>query len=109
MSDVERIKLLLMTTCRYCGQLLLPEDEFFERKSSEAAIARARDYTFKECPHCGFVQPDIRFEEPMQVYEVVKREIGEGIIVEEETRLTPTMIKEWLGKISKTVKKSVSY
>ena len=98
------IYMMLQSTCRRCGRLLLPQDriEYLRRiyvrlkeKWSRLAevmansIAKeASDVT--ECPHCGERQFKVRYIRPIIFYE--KRPEG-------EVRLTPIDIRDRLERI----------
>ena len=110
---------LLLATCRNCGRILLTDEEIEGLKvrlaeeekyygkpikeTSEEIFKSARKYKkFKECPHCGTVQLDIKFTKPTSFYEVEKsvRKEGEKETLEEVPRkLTPSMIRERFERI----------
>jgi len=111
---------LLSATCRGCGRILLPEEEIEKlRKRREdemklfgkvtddvekEALKRAKKYKkFKECPHCGMVQSEIKFAKPTSFYEIeqVEVETDDQTVVEEVSRrLTPNMIREWFERLT---------
>lgn len=103
---VKQIQLLLSTTCRSCGRILLPNDriEFYQeqiRKLMEgygAVPERIYGQIVREakrmstCPHCGESQYFIKPIKPTGFFEVSP----EGVT----TKLTPNMIRERLERIS---------
>lgn len=103
---VEEINMLLQTTCRNCGRLLLPQQEIDVYK---ARLASSYDYTpmlaenvtkeviakakkVKLCPHCGKQQYQIEFVKPTMFHEITE----EG----GATRLLPVAIRERLERIT---------
>ncbi len=95
---------LLNATCRNCGRIMLSDQQIERLK---AKIARTRKLLGmvpedlfkrvhkvakgKECPHCGAPQNKIEFTKPTTLYEIS----DEGA-----QRLTPSMIRERLERIS---------
>ncbi|RLE63893.1 MAG: DNA-directed RNA polymerase subunit A' [Thermoprotei archaeon] len=101
----KKIYILLRATCRYCGRILLPEEEIkkelekrkklekiwvhFKYKHAERVARKAAKNS--ECPYCHAKQYKIKFEKPYSFYE--EREEGTAI------KLTPSDIRERLEKI----------
>lgn len=101
---IDNIHKLLLSTCRSCARLKIPQEElrsFQAVKSKEAAytiisqkripekiIEKARKA--KECPHCGKGQYELIFTKPTIFVE--KTEIGEH-------RLLPITIRERFSQI----------
>ena len=101
---IDNIHKLLLSMCRSCARLKVPQDEldtFREVKSKEAAytiisqkriperiIEKARKA--KECPHCGKAQYELIFTKPTIFVE--KTEVGEH-------RLLPITIRERFSQI----------
>ncbi|MEB2793309.1 MAG: DNA-directed RNA polymerase subunit A' [Caldisphaeraceae archaeon] len=97
----EKINLLLQSTCRNCGRILLPEDRIayltaIYKKLKEKWPLLAQNFSeeiakqsssITECPHCGAKQYKIKFIKPFTFYEVRP---------EGEIRLTPSEIRERL-------------
>ena len=110
---------LLSTTCRSCGRILLAEDEFEQYKkmreeefrlfgkvndeTNKEVVKQAKKYKrFKECPHCGMVQSNIKFAKPTSFLEIEQEEIDtedESVLEDISRRLTPNMIREWFERI----------
>jgi DNA-directed RNA polymerase subunit A' len=96
---------LLRATCRNCGRILLPDDT---AKKVRVRIDKTRqllgvvpddvykliltETKTKQCPHCGAVQYKIVFEKPTKFSEQIPESGSEP--------LTPSMIREKLGRIS---------
>jgi len=96
---------LLRATCRTCGRILLPDDT---AKKARVRIDKTRqllgvvpddvykliltETKTKQCPHCGAVQYKIVFEKPTKFSEQIPESGSEP--------LTPSMIREKLGRIS---------
>jgi len=118
---------LLSVTCRNCGRILLPDEEVEELKNLQEKekalygkvsediwieiLKRTKKYKrFKQCPHCGMKQSNIRFAKPTSFYETEKSESEEDldeeqsedqtILEEVSRRLTPNAIREWFERIS---------
>ncbi len=101
----KKIYILLRATCRYCGRILLPEEEIkkelekrkrlekiwihFKYRHAERIAKKAAKNS--ECPYCHAKQYKIKFEKPYSFYE--EREEGTAI------KLTPSDIRERLEKI----------
>ncbi len=101
---IDNIYKLLLSTCRSCSRLRLPQenlDDFSEIRKREAAytivsqkhipeqiLEKAKKA--KECPHCGKPQYDLIFTKPTIFIE--KTEIGEN-------RLLPITIRERFSQI----------
>ncbi|MCP8315205.1 MAG: DNA-directed RNA polymerase subunit A' [archaeon] len=102
---VDVVHKLLLSTCRACGRLLIPEAEIenytkrlsnksisavgFEDGIIKEMIAKAKK--IKICPHCGKQQYEIEFTKPTIFHEIT--EDGGAI------RLLPVAIRERLEKI----------
>ena len=103
---VKDIYMFLKSTCRECGRILLSDKELeaFRKKIGEAKNVNAdkeviikdlvKEATKKKtstvnntCPHCGAVQKKVKLERPTT-------------FMEENDKLTPSDIREWLEKIS---------
>jgi len=103
---VKDIYMFLKSTCRECGRILLSDKELeaFRKKIGEAKDVNAdkeiiikdlvKEATKKKtstvnntCPHCGAVQKKVKLERPTT-------------FMEENDKLTPSDIREWLEKIS---------
>ncbi len=93
------IRKMLRGTCRECGRLLLSEtkkeeylEEIQELKDMKEPVEDLTREVFKEarktsqCMYCGEEQKDINFEKPTT-------------FKEEDEKLTPRDIKEWLQRI----------
>ncbi len=95
---------LMISTCRKCGRLLLPDEEIEEYRKQisdsggnpitsqrvvKEIIAKAKKT--KICPHCGTRKLDIEFTKPHTFHEITE----EGGPV----RLMPTQIREWMERI----------
>ncbi|PTD93430.1 hypothetical protein C9439_07650 [archaeon SCG-AAA382B04] len=93
------IRKILRATCRECGKLLLSEtkkeeylkeiQELKDMKEPTEDIVREvlkEARKTKECMYCGEEQIDIDFEKP-------------STFKEDDEKLTPTDVKEWLEKI----------
>ena len=111
---------LLLATCRNCGRILLTEEEIekFKRKIAEEEelygkpSKETRDTLFKEarkkkkfkeCPHCGTTQLNIKFTKPtnfIEIEKVVVEQEGEEGVEEVPRKLTPSMIRERFEHIS---------
>jgi len=101
---IDNIYKLLLSTCRSCSRLKIPQeelDEFTKIKSKKAAysvisqkkiperiIEKAKKQ--KECPHCGKIQSELIFTKPTIFIE--KTDIGEH-------RLLPITIRERFTQI----------
>jgi len=116
----KQIYKLLSVTCRGCGRLLISDDKIEEYKkihekekklfgkvsddTLKEVVKNAKKYKkFKECPHCGMVQSNIRFAKPTSFLEIEKEELetkDESIVEEVSRRLTANMIREWFERIS---------
>lgn len=102
---IDVIHKLLLSTCRACGRLLLPEAELenyrkrlanrtvstlrFEDGIVKETIAKAKK--IKICPHCGKQQYEIEFTKPTIFHEITE----EGGAI----RLLPVAIRERLERI----------
>lgn len=95
---------LLHSTCRNCGRIMLSETRILKLKmkleKTRKLLGLVPDDLYKkvfheskskECPHCGAPQFKIEFTKPTTFHE-----IGE----EGASRLTPSMIRERLERIS---------
>jgi len=95
---------LMISTCRKCGRLLLPDDEIEEYRSQlkesggnpitsqrivKEILAKAKKT--KICPHCGARKLDIEFTKPHTFHEIT--EDGGPV------RLMPAQIREWMERI----------
>ena len=116
----KQIYKLLSVTCRSCGRILLTSEQIEELqkiheeeirlfgKVSEDTVKdtlkKAKKYKkFKECPHCGMVQSNIKFVKPTTFLEIEQEELhidDESLVEEVSRRLTPNMIREWFERIS---------
>ncbi len=101
---IDNIHKLLLSTCRSCGRLKVPQEELdayraiklknaahtvvSQKRIPERIIEKARKA--KECPHCGKAQYDLIFTKPTIFVE--KTEIGEH-------RLLPITIRERFSQI----------
>ena len=117
---------LLSVTCRSCGRILLQDDEIeglkkehereiqlFGKVSEDLwteIVRRTKKYKrFRQCPHCGMQQTNIKFAKPTSFYEVEQQEGGaqvkesesedQTVIEEVSRRITPNMIREWFERI----------
>ncbi len=102
---VDDIHKLLLSTCRVCGRLLIPEDEIVEyrRRLVERSpytptlteeIPKeilAKGKKNKVCLHCGKPQYEIEFTKPTVFHEIIE---GGGA-----TRLLPVAIRERLERL----------
>jgi len=102
---IENIRKLLLTTCRSCSRLLIPEEllkDFLQIKQREASytifsqkripeLILEKAKKSKECPHCGKIQHELIFTKPSIFIE--KTELGEN-------RLLPITIRERFTKIT---------
>jgi len=116
----KQIYKLLSVTCRSCGRILLTDEEIEEYSqlrekeiqlfgtvsddTNKEIVKRAKKYKkFKECPHCGMTQSNVKFAKPTSFLEVDKEQFDTSVdtIPEEVSRrLTPNMIREWFERIS---------
>ncbi|MFQ6051524.1 MAG: DNA-directed RNA polymerase subunit A' [Candidatus Hydrothermarchaeota archaeon] len=90
----------LLSTCRKCSRLLLPDEEI-EKFKEEMDLLREKDFDpyvikdsvykqtrkVKKCPHCGEVQGEIKFEKPTTFFE-------------DNNRLTPSDVRDRLERIT---------
>jgi len=102
---VEDIRKILVSTCRSCGRLLLPQDvidsyraKLAEKKSSTPTLAEeitkeiiAKTKKVKTCPHCNKPQYEIEFTKPTTFHEIT--EWGGA------TRLLSVAIRERLERV----------
>lgn len=102
---IDNIYKLLLSTCRSCSRLKVPQedlDEFIKIKDKHAAYAVISQKRIpeqiiekakkaKECPHCGKTQYELIFTKPTIFVE--KTEIGEH-------RLLPITIRERFSQIT---------
>ena len=101
---VDDIYKLMITTCRKCGRLLLPDDEieYYRKQLKESQnnpivlqkvtkeiIAKAKKT--KICPHCSAKKLEIEFTKPHTFHEISE----DGAPV----RLLPSQIREWFERI----------
>ncbi|MEM2955374.1 MAG: DNA-directed RNA polymerase subunit A' [Nitrososphaerales archaeon] len=102
---IDVIHKLLLSTCRACGRLLIPEVEIenyrkkladksvltprFEEENIKEIIAKAKK--IKICPHCGKQQYEIELTKPSIFHEITE----EGGVI----RLLPIAIRERLERI----------
>jgi len=101
---VDDIHKFLVTTCKKCGRILLPDDEIeaYRKQLDEARgnpivlqkitkeiVAKAKKT--KICPHCGAKKLEIEFTKPHTFHEITE----DGAPV----RLMPSQIREWLERI----------
>jgi DNA-directed RNA polymerase subunit A' len=116
----KQIYKLLSVTCRSCGRILLSEEQFDEfiklREEEMRLFGKASDETtkeiqkqakkykkFKDCPHCGMTQSNLKFAKPTTFLEIDKEELDtddESVIEEVSRRLTANMIREWFERLS---------
>ena len=95
---------LLNSSCRNCGRIMLPEQRIAKLRQKIEKTRKLlgivpddlykkvfHETKAKECPHCGAPQYKIEFTKPTTFHE-----IGE----EGASRLTPSMIRERLERIS---------
>lgn len=103
---VDDINKLLVSTCRVCGRLLIPEEEILEYSKrlterspysptltdeiAKEILTKAKKN--KICHHCGKTQYDIEFTKPTVFHEIME----EG----GATRLLPIAIRERLERIT---------
>ena len=115
----KQIYRLLSVTCRSCGRILLSEEEVEELKelreqekrlfgkvsddTTNEIVKKAKKYKkFKECPHCGMVQSNVKFAKPTSFLEIEQEEFDtddESVAEEVSRRLTPNMMREWFERI----------
>lgn len=102
---IDVIHKLLLSTCRTCGRLLIPEVEIenYRKKLAEKSILTQRfeEENIKEiitkakkikiCPHCGKQQYEIELTKPSIFHEITE---DGGVI-----RLLPVAIRERLERI----------
>ena len=102
---IDSIRKLILSTCRSCSRLLIPEDElakYTEIKKDHTAysifsqkhipeLIQDRAKKSKECPHCGKVQYELIFTKPTIFIE--KTELGEN-------RLLPITIRDRFSQIT---------
>jgi DNA-directed RNA polymerase subunit A' len=102
---VDIIHELLVTTCRSCGRVLIPQDEInvYQQKLSEQGYTNpnllervskeiiAKTKKAKICPHCGKRKLEIEFTKPHLFHEI--NEEGGAI------RLLPAAIRERLERV----------
>ncbi|MGC8568485.1 MAG: DNA-directed RNA polymerase subunit A' [Nitrososphaeria archaeon] len=101
---VDDVYKFLVTTCRKCGRLLLPDEEIEAyrkqlkdshnnpmvlQKITKEIVAKARKT--KICPHCSAKKLEIEFTKPHTFHEITE----DGAPV----RLMPSQIREWLERI----------
>jgi len=88
-----RLELLMNTTCKDCGHLLLNEEQI--KKLQEASKGKVVDYTkrillkaksAKKCPNCNAVVHKTVLDKPTNFYY-------------NKERIYPTQIREWVEKI----------
>jgi DNA-directed RNA polymerase subunit A' len=111
---------LLSVTCRSCGRILLSDEQVEEftafREKEMRLFGKVSDDTtkeiqkqakkykkFKDCPHCGMTQSNLKFAKPTTFLEIDKEELDtddESVIEEVSRRLTANMIREWFERIS---------
>ncbi|MHC1585302.1 MAG: DNA-directed RNA polymerase subunit A' [Candidatus Syntropharchaeia archaeon] len=90
------IRKILRSICRKCSRVLLDEEKKKEYVEQISARAKPVDQILKdvfkdamkvnECPHCGEIQRDIKFEKPTT-------------FIEDDHKLTPTDIRDRFEKI----------
>jgi DNA-directed RNA polymerase subunit A' len=111
---IDNIYKLLLSTCRSCSRLRLPQenlDEFLKIRKREAAYTVVSQKHIpeqildkakkaKECPHCGKPQYDLIFTKPTIFIE--KTEIGEN-------RLLPITVRERFSQITNEDLKLLGY
>jgi DNA-directed RNA polymerase subunit A' len=102
---VEDIRKILVSTCRFCGRLLLPQEEIdlyraklAEKKPYTPTLAEeiakeilAKIKKVKVCPHCNKPRYEIEFTKPTTFHEIT--EWGGA------TRLLPSAIRERLERV----------
>ena len=102
---IKDIKMLLESTCRSCGRLMLTDTEILEKKKHMSSIselggdtADKKDYVktivkaasgATVCPHCGAEQIRIKLDKPTTFREV-----------QDNHKLTPKEVRERLERIS---------
>ncbi|UCD45625.1 MAG: DNA-directed RNA polymerase subunit A', partial [Candidatus Bathyarchaeota archaeon] len=116
----KQIYKLLAVTCRSCGRILLTSEQIEELQKThkeeirlfgnvseetlKETLKKAKKYKkFKECPHCGMVQSNVKFVKPTTFLEIEQEELDiddESLVEEVSRRLTPNMIREWFERIS---------
>jgi DNA-directed RNA polymerase subunit A' len=113
----KQIYKVLTATCRACGRVLVTEElieEFREQRESDLRLfGKVSDDTvkevikqakkkkkFKDCPHCGMQQNNVKFAKPTTFQEIEKEEYEKEVSDEITRRLTPNMIREWFERIS---------
>lgn len=99
---VRQIHVLLKSTCKHCGRILIPEanlkrylalldqlgeDEGFEVRRRKVKEIVEKHKVKSKCPHCEKKQEEIKLEKPYNFYE-------------NEIRLSPIEIRARLEKIS---------
>jgi DNA-directed RNA polymerase subunit A' len=107
---------LLSSTCRACGRILLSdedEEKYQNQRETEIKLfGKVTDETLKEvqkeakkykrykdCPHCGMLQTNIKFNKPTAFQEIELEELEEAEDEEIVRRLSPSMIREWFERI----------
>jgi len=113
---IKIIHMLLLSTCKNCGRILLPEDEikeYLERIEREKKLlGSVSSETYQEifrkakratrCPHCGARKFKIKYVKPTTFYEVEEHEIeveGGKVVETVDRRLIPDNIREWFTRI----------
>jgi DNA-directed RNA polymerase subunit A' len=103
---VDIIHELLVTTCRSCGRVLIPEDEVkvYQQKIAEQGYTNpnlleriskeiiAKTKKAKICPHCGKKKLEVEFTKPHLFHEI--NEEGGAV------RLLPAAIRERLERVT---------
>ncbi len=98
-----RIELLLINTCKECGELLLSEEQI--KKYEEETKGRIKDLskrimfkakTMKKCPHCNASVGKVQLDKPTNFYY-------------NKERIYPTQIREWVEKIPETQLRLMGY
>jgi len=113
----KQIYRVLTATCRACGRVLVTEElieEFHEQRESDLRLfgkvnddsvkevtKQAKKYKkFKDCPHCGMQQTNVKFDKPTTFQEIEMEEYEKEVSDEITRRLTPNMMREWFERIS---------
>ncbi|MDD3084017.1 MAG: DNA-directed RNA polymerase subunit A' [Candidatus ainarchaeum sp.] len=98
-----KIELLLISTCKECGKLLIGEEQI--KKYEEETKGRIRDLskkivlkarTTKKCPHCNASVGKVQLDKPTNFYY-------------NKERIYPTQIREWVEKIPEEHLKLLGY
>ncbi len=103
----KKVDLLLNTTCRSCGRILLSDAELDSIKAKNvdsedlqrALLARAKTKT--TCPYCATPKTNLKLDPPTNFYIIEKGDKTEEILDPEDKniRFFANQIREWLCKI----------